>query len=135
MFEKHGDTRFDFLREATEGDPPDSALHKPGDGPSLTLNTTRPLSQNRLGWTGFVRSQRHWYISAQTWKDEFCRGFDMGALNSELEKLGALEMETETSGRKRPPKVVINGQRGRYYTVTPRIFSVVSDPSEDPSDD
>ena len=23
MFEKHGDTRFDFLREATEGDPPD----------------------------------------------------------------------------------------------------------------
>jgi hypothetical protein len=68
---------------------------------------------------------------SQTWKDEICKGFDAKALTAELERRAALEMETEKDGRKRPPKVVINGHRSRYYTVTRRIFSVASDPSED----
>ncbi len=142
MFEKHGDTRFDHLRPETDSDPPDSDLHNPGkrdstDGPALTSNTARPLTQNRLGWTGVVKvnrpgqvTERRWYISAQTWKDEICRGFDVKALSAALQKRGALEMEEEKDGRKRPPKVVINGQRGRYYTITPRIFSVALDPSD-----
>jgi hypothetical protein len=137
LFEKHGDTRFDSLRAVTDNDPPDSDLHESrseSDELSLTTNTTRPLTQNRLGWTAVVRGQRRWYISAQTWKDEICKGFDVKALTSELEKRDALEMEWEKTGRKRPPKVVINGQRGRYYTVTPKIFSVASDPSEDDLD-
>jgi hypothetical protein len=112
LFEKHGDTRFDFLS---------------GDESSLTSNTERPFAQNRLGWTTTVKAERRWYLSAQTWKQEICKGFDVRALISELEKRGALEMEVQKDGRKRPPKVVINGLRGRYYTITPRIFSVVSD--------
>jgi hypothetical protein len=146
MFEKHGDTRFDWLRAYSDNDPPDSDLHKPGgkrdpaDGLALTSNTARPLTQNRLGWTAVAKipcttkTERRWYISAQTWKEEICKGFDLKALNSELVKRGALEMEEEKDGRTRPPKVVINEQRGRYYTVTPRIFSVASDPCEDDLD-
>lgn len=146
MFEKHGDTRFDHLRADTDTDPPDSDLHSPSgkrdpaDGPALTANTARPLTQNRLGWTAVVKThrtakpERRWYISPQTWKDEVCRGFDVSTLTSELEKRGALEMEAEKDGRKRHPRVVINGRRGRYYTITPRVFSVVSDTSDDDPD-
>ena len=95
MFEKHGDTRFDHLRAETDSDPPDSDLHNPGrrdsaDGPALTSNTARPLTQNRLGWTGVVRlnrpglvTERRWYISLQTWKDEICKGFDVRALTAD----------------------------------------------------
>ena len=87
----------------------------------------------RVSRPGLV-TERRWYISLQTWKDEICKDFDVKALTAELEKRGALEMEEEKDGCKRPPKVVINGQRGRYYTVTPRIFAVASDPSEDDLD-
>jgi putative DNA primase/helicase len=141
LFEKHGDTRFDWLRAVTSNDPPDSDLHESGaksEGLSLTSNTARPLTQNRLGWTAFVRvtstMERRWYISPQTWKEEICKGFDIRALTAELEKRGALETETEKDGRKRPPRVTVNGQRGRYCTITPRIFSVALDPSEDDLD-
>ena len=146
IFETHGDTRFDHLRLETDSDPPDSDLHNPGrrdstDDPSLTSNTARPLTQNRFGWPAAVRvnrpkvaAERRWYISAQTWKDEICRSFDVRALSSELEKRGALEMELERDGRKRPPRVMINGDRHRYYAVTPRIFSVALDPSDDDPD-
>jgi putative DNA primase/helicase len=142
LFEKHGDTRFDHLRTVTDKDPPDADLQEStnksdDDELSLTTNTARPLMQNRLGWTAVVKiprtskSERRWYVSAQTWKDEICKGFDVKALTSELEKRGALEMEEEKDGRRRPPRATINGQRGRYYTVTPRILSVALDPSED----
>jgi putative DNA primase/helicase len=143
LFEKHGDTRFDPLRPVTDSDPPDSELHSPSDkSHGLTTNTARPPTQNRLGWTalvkipGSIKTERRWYIAPQTWRDEICKGFDAGAFTSELEKLGAMEMEidNEGSGRKRPPRVTINGRRGRYYTVTPRIFSVASDPSENDPD-
>ena len=119
MFEKYSDSRFDDLDERS----------------SFATDGARPPSQNRLGWTRLVGGEPRWYVLPETWKVEFCRGFDDRAFNSELKKLGALEMETEKDGKKRLPRISVNGDRKRCYTITPRIFSVASDPSEDEDDD
>ena len=141
IFEQYGDSRFDPLRAVTAEDPagpfdPVSADFVPGIVDLVRFDSGRSPTLKRLGWTSGVGEDRRWYIAPQTWKDEICKGFDVNALTSELDKKGALELSLEKDGdrlRKRPKKVGIGGLRPkpRYYIVTPRVFQVVSDLSEE----
>ena len=139
IFEQYGDSRFDPLRAVTADDPagpfdPVSTDFVPGEPDLVRFDSGRSPTLKRLGWTSGVGEDRRWYIAQQTWKDEICKGFDLKALNSELDKNGALEFSLEKDGgrlRKRPKYVRIGGLKRRCYVVTPKIFQVVSDLSEE----
>ena len=104
----------------------------------MRFDSGRAPTLKRLGWTAGLGEERRWYIAPQTWKNEICKGFDLKALNSELDKTGALDLIWAKDGdrvRRRPKQVVINGVKSRYYVVTPKIFQVVSDFAGEASDE
>jgi putative DNA primase/helicase len=144
IFEQYGDSRFDPLRLVTAEDPADpfdpvaAAVQFAGEPDLVRFDSGRSPTLKRLGWTSGVGEGRRWYLAPQTWKDEIGKGFDLKALNSELEKLGALELATRADGariRKRPKQVMIAGVRNHYYIVNPKIFQVVSNAVEEASNE
>ena len=76
LLERYGDSRFD---------------------PTTTDPNTRPVI-DRLGYFHGQGSDRQWCILPQTWRDEFCRGFDAKMIAKALVKRGLL-LPGEEDGR------------------------------------
>jgi putative DNA primase/helicase len=142
LFEQSGTSRFDPLHTVTQadftdplpGEPPPAGPIDPNDPPLTTHSGGRAPASRRLGWVSGLGEKQRWYIAEQTWKDEVGKLYDVRAINSVLEKKGALEFEVQTNREKprnRLKRIMINGKRYPFIVVTPEIFQVASDPSEE----
>lgn len=139
LFEQSGTSRFDPLHTVTQadltdplpGERPPAGPIDPNDPPLTTHTGGRAPASRRLGWVAGLGEKQRWYIAEQTWKDEVGKLYDVRAINSVLEKKGALEFEKQTNcekPRNRLRRIMINGRRYPFYVVTPEILQVASDP-------
>jgi putative DNA primase/helicase len=92
LLECHGDSRFD---------------------PASPDPNTRPV-KDRLGYVHGEGAGRQWWVSAQTWKDTFCQGFDAKATALALIERGLL---LAGDGGKTSRPVRIGGRVTRAYVL------------------
>lgn len=92
-----------------------------------------PRTGNRVGWYKRPAGEAqdcHFYIYAERFRDEVCKGFDHRAVCKALAAVGALKSAGpgEYSRSERMP----NGVKARVYVITPAIFECDTAPELTP---